>query len=78
VNVHIDRKNYRVRTAVTGRKRARVPAGTFDCLVVAPSAQGPLGTVLIAEDSSRTPVVIKTRVGGLVVSAFLLSTDTEE
>lgn len=78
VNGHVDRRNYRVRVAVSSRRAVRVPAGAFDCLAVVPSADGPLGSVYLADDELRLPVVIKTKVGSLVVSAFLREVGTEE
>lgn len=70
-NLHVDRRNYRLRGAVSRSRRVRVPAGTFDCRVVTPTDRGPLGVVYLADDGRRIPVVIRTRFGGLSVSANL-------
>jgi len=68
---HIDRKDYRVEVRAIRKVRVRAPAGEFDCIELLPTASGPMGAVYLADDSSRVPVVIKTRVGGMVVSAYL-------
>ena len=77
-NLHVDRRNYRLRGAVSRSRRVRVPAGTFDCLVVTPTERGPLGLVFVSDDARRIPVVIRTRFGGLSVSANLHSIENGE
>ncbi|MEO0020240.1 MAG: DUF3108 domain-containing protein [candidate division WOR-3 bacterium] len=71
INSHIDRRNWQVRFITSGKQRVRTKAGEFDCLIVSPATTGPLGTVFISEDKQRLPVVIRTRAGGLTVSAYL-------
>lgn len=71
VNAHIDKRNWRVRFVVTGTQRVKTPAGNFDCFVIAPRTTSPLGSVFLSQDESRVPVVIRTRIGGLTVSAYL-------
>lgn len=71
VHAHVDRKNYRATVSVSGRQRTKVPAGSFDCLVVTTTGQSPLGKMLFSSDSRRVPVSIETRVGGLSVTALL-------
>ncbi len=70
-NAHIDRRNWRIRFVVSGRDRVKTPAGDFWCLIISPDVRGPLGAVYVADDASRFPVVIRTRVAGLTVSAYL-------
>jgi hypothetical protein len=77
-NVHDSRKTYRLQATTTGARQVSVPAGVFDCLVVNPRAGTPLGSVYISDDRERLPVVIRTRFGGLVVSAYLRSVGTGE
>jgi len=67
---HVDRKDYRVKVRAAKYEAVRVPAGTFRCLVAVPSTAGPLGAVYL-EEQSRIPVVIRTRVAGMTVSAVL-------
>jgi len=78
LNGHIDRKNYRLQARVTDYGVVRTGAGRFDCLAVSPSAAGPLGAVLVSRDSCHLPVVLRTRVAGLVVSAFLRRITSQE
>jgi hypothetical protein len=68
---HIDRRNWQVRLRISGRQKVRTPMGEFNCLIVSPTAKGPLGTVFISEDAEHLPVVIRTRAGALTVSAYL-------
>ncbi len=77
-NLHVDRKNYRLLGAVSRTRRVRVPAGTFDCRVITPVERGPLGVVYLTDDERRIPVVIRTRFGGLAVSANLRSIENGE
>jgi hypothetical protein len=67
---HVDRKDYRVKVRAARYEKVRVPAGVFRCVVVVPSTAGPLGTVYL-DEQSRIPVVIRTRVAGMTVSALL-------
>ena len=76
--LHVDRRNYRLVAVARASKPVSTPAGVFDCVAVVPSTGGPLGTVYLNDDAERTPVSIRTRVGGLVVSAFLRSISSEE
>jgi hypothetical protein len=76
--LHVDRRNYQLVAVARDAKTVSVPAGVFDCIAVVPSTGGPLGTVYLADDEERIPVSIRTRVGGLVVSAFLRSVSYEE
>jgi hypothetical protein len=76
--LHVDRKNYAL-TAVAGRRRqVRTPSGDYDCIAVSPNAGTPLGTVYLSDDPDRLPAVIRTRVGGLVVAAYLREAASEE
>jgi hypothetical protein len=76
--VHVDRRNYALVAAVRGSKPVKTPAGTFDCISVLPRAAGPLGTVYLSSDSARVPVLIRTRIGGLGVSAWLRTVSSQE
>jgi hypothetical protein len=76
--LHVDRRNYELVSVVRAPKTVSTPAGVFDCIAVVPDAGGPLGTVYLTDDAERIPVSIRTRVGGLVVSAFLRSVSCEE
>ncbi len=67
---HVDRQDYRVKVRAARSEQVRVPAGVFRCLVVVPSTAGPLGMVYL-DEQGRVPVVIRTRVAGVTVSAFL-------
>jgi len=71
VNSHIDRRNWQVKFIISGKQKVRTKAGDFDCLIVSPTATGPLGTVFISQGSQRLPVIIRTRAGGLTISAYL-------
>lgn len=71
VNCHADRRNYHVEASVAGRRRVRVPAGGFDCLLVTTTGPGPLGRMLLSDDTRRLPVSIETRLGGLTITALL-------
>jgi len=75
---HVDRKDYELRAAVTGSKPVRTAAGLFDCRVLVPSAGTPLGTVWLSDDAERLPVVIRTRFGGITISASLRKASNEE
>lgn len=77
-NAHIDRRNWRICFVVTGRQTVRTTGGAFDCLVVSPKTSGPLGAVFISEDERRLPVVIRTRVGGFTISAYLRQFKVEQ
>uniref|UniRef100_A0A7C4GH71 DUF3108 domain-containing protein n=1 Tax=candidate division WOR-3 bacterium TaxID=2052148 RepID=A0A7C4GH71_UNCW3 len=70
-SAHVDRRNYRVEAIPTRHPDVRTRAGTFDCIVVTPTTTGPLGTVFLADRPDRIPVVIRTQVAGLTVSAML-------
>ncbi|MEO0078384.1 MAG: DUF3108 domain-containing protein [candidate division WOR-3 bacterium] len=70
-DAHVDRKNYRLRATVASQRGVRTRAGVFDCIVMVPEISGPLGTVYLADRSDRIPVVIRTTVAGLTVSAML-------
>ena len=76
--LHVDRRNYRLVAVARATKPVTAPAGVFDCIAVVPNAGGPLGTVYLTDDVERIPVTIRTRVGGLVVNAFLRSVSCEE
>jgi hypothetical protein len=76
--LHVDRRNYQLVAVVRVSNPVSTPAGVFDCIAVVPNAGGPLGTVHLTDDAERIPVSIRTRVGGLVVSAFLRSVTFEE
>ena len=76
--LHVDRRDYRLVAVARATKPITTPAGVFDCIAVVPNAGGPLGTVYLTDDAKRIPVSIRTRVGGLVVSAFLRSVSCEE
>ncbi len=71
LNAHIDRRNWRLAFVATGQQTVRTEAGEFNCLVISPQAGTPLGAVFLTRDSRHIPVVIRTRVGALTVSAFL-------
>jgi hypothetical protein len=76
--LHVDRRNYQLVAVARPSRPVTTPAGVFDCIAVVPNAGGPLGTVYLTDDAQRIPVSIRTRVGGLVVSAFLRSVSCEE
>lgn len=71
VNAHIDKRNWRVCFVVTGTQRVKTPAGDFDCFVIVPRSTSPLGAVFFSQDERKLPVVIRTRIGRLTVSAYL-------
>jgi hypothetical protein len=76
--LHVDRRNYRLVAVARATKPVSTPAGVFDCIAIVPNAGSPLGTVYLTDDAERIPVSIRTRVGGLVVSAFLRSIPSKE
>jgi len=76
--LHVDRRNYRLVAVARAARPVTSPAGVFDCIAVVPDAGGPLGTVYLTDDEQRIPVSIRTRIGGLVVSALLRSVSHEE
>jgi hypothetical protein len=76
--LHVDRRNYELVAVARAAKTVNTPAGVFDCIVVVPNTGGPLGTVYLSNDEERIPASIRTRVGSLVVSAFLRSVSYEE
>jgi hypothetical protein len=76
--LHVDRRNYQLVAVTRATKPVSTPAGVFDCIAVVPNAGGPLGTVYLTDDEERIPVSIRTRLGGLVVSAFLRSVLSEK
>ena len=55
-----------------------VPAGVYDCIAVIPKAGTPLGSVYLSDDDERLPVVLRTRISGLAVSAYLRRATGEE
>jgi hypothetical protein len=71
VNAHIDRRNWRLKFRVAGRQKVKTRTGEFMCLVLKPDADGPLGMVMLSDEARRLPVMIRTRAGGLTVTAFL-------
>jgi hypothetical protein len=76
--LHVDRRNYDLVAVAQEARTVSTPAGVFDCIAVVPSTGGPLGTVYQSDDEDRIPVSIRTRVAGLVVSAYLRSVSHEE
>jgi hypothetical protein len=76
--LHVDRRNYKLVAVARAAKTVSTPAGVFDCIAVVPNAGGPLGTVYQSDDEERIPVSIRTRVGGLIVTAQLRSVSYEE
>jgi hypothetical protein len=76
--LHVDRRNYQLVAVVRAAKPVSTPAGVFDCIAVTPNTKGPLGAVYLSDDARRIPVFIRTRVGGLVVTASLRSVPREE
>ena len=76
--LHVDRRNYELIAVARPARTIRTPAGVFDCIAVVPRAGGPLGTIYQTDDEDRIPVSIRTRVGGLVVTAHLRSVSYEE
>ncbi len=71
LNSHIDRQNQRLVFITTGRRMVRTGLGKFEALTISPRTSGPLGTIFLTTDSRRLPVVIRTRIGAITVSAFL-------
>ena len=69
--VHTDRREYDAKVRATRRMKMKTPAGEFRCVELVPRAAGPLAAVYLSEDRGRVPVVIRTQVGGAVVSAYL-------
>ncbi len=76
--VHDSRRNYLLTAVVSSVRRVTVPAGIFDCIAVNPRAGTPLGSVYVSTDDERLPVVIRTRFGGLIVSALLRRVEVRE
>jgi hypothetical protein len=75
---HTDGKNYPLVIKILGRERVTVDAGTFDCLVVEPILRGPAIftqkgrlTVWVTDDTTRMPVLMKSKVVIGYVSAVL-------
>ncbi|MEO0081750.1 MAG: DUF3108 domain-containing protein, partial [candidate division WOR-3 bacterium] len=71
VYVHTDRRDYDTEFRALGHTRVRVPAGEFSCLEMKPTTSCPLGAAFLADNPDKVPVVIRTRLGSAVVSAFL-------
>jgi hypothetical protein len=75
---HADTKNYPLEIKVLRKERVDVPAGEFDCIVVEPvmrgsglfSHKGRL-TVWLADDETRVPVLMKSKVLIGSISAVL-------
>ncbi len=75
---HADRKNYPLEIRVIKKERIKVPAGTFDCLVIEPIMrasglfrhEGKL-TVWLSDDARKIPVLMKSKVVIGSVSAVL-------
>jgi hypothetical protein len=71
---HTSGKNYPIFVKVVGRERVKVPAGSFDCIVVEPVLQttaifenkGKL-TIWMTDDNVRMPVLMRSKV---VIGAF--------
>ncbi len=69
VDNHTDRKNYPLEVKVLRKERKKVPAGTFDCVVVEPimkasgnfKHKGSL-TVWLTDDAIKMPVLMKSKV----------------
>ena len=83
VRCHTDRRDYGAVFRPAGHDSVSVPAGRFECLRLVPDPGSPLGALYIAEDagrepSDRLPVVIRTKVGGMDVSANLRGVETGE
>jgi hypothetical protein len=78
VNVHDAGKDYRLAATTGAAKRVSVPAGVYDCIAVIPRAGTPLGSVCLSDDDERLPVVLRTRISGLAVSAYLRRVAGEE
>ena len=71
---HTSSKNYPIFVKVIGRERIKVPAGTFDCIVVEPVLQttaifenkGKL-TIWMTDDNVKMPVLMRSKV---IIGAF--------
>jgi hypothetical protein len=69
VENHADKKNYPLEVKVLRKERVKVPAGTFDCVVVEPilrasgifQQKGSL-TVWLTDDQIKMPVLMKSKV----------------
>jgi len=69
VDNHTDKKNYPLEVKVLRKERVKVPAGTFDCVVVEPilkasgifKQKGSL-TVWLTDDEIKMPVLMKSKV----------------
>jgi hypothetical protein len=69
VDNHTDKKNYPLEVKVLRKEKVKVPAGTFDCLVVEPilkasgifQQKGSL-TVWLTDDEIKMPVLMKSKV----------------
>lgn len=69
VDNHTDKKNYPLEVKVLRKERVKVPAGTFDCVVVEPilkasgifQQKGNL-TVWLTDDEIKMPVLMKSKV----------------
>jgi hypothetical protein len=69
VDNHTDKKNYPLEVKVLKKERVKVPAGTFDCVVVEPilkasgifKQKGSL-TVWLTDDEIKMPVLMKSKV----------------
>ena len=69
VDNHADKKNYPLEVKVLRKERIKVPAGTFDCVVVEPilrasgifQQKGSL-TVWLTDDQIKMPVLMKSKV----------------
>jgi hypothetical protein len=79
---HADRKNYPLKVVVHGRERIKVPAGTFDCLVVEPMLRTPglfkhkgKLTIWLTDDERRIPVQMQSKIP--VGSISVVMTDYE-
>ncbi len=78
VHVHSDRRDQDATVVAVRQTSVRVPAGEFECLELLPERAGVLGAVYLSTDEARLPVVIRTGVGGLKVSAGLRGVEMEE
>jgi len=69
VDNHTDKKNYPLEVKVLRKERVKVPAGTFNCVVVEPilkasgifKQKGSL-TVWLTDDEIKMPVLMKSKV----------------
>ena len=78
VHVHSDRRDQEAMVVAVRRTVVSVPAGEFDCLELLPGRGGVLGAVYLSTDEARLPVVIRTGMGGLKLSAVLRGVEMEE